>query len=178
MRFSSPLPFAPKAPASAMFSLPTATDLPYVIAASFLGIVLVVFALLQLRHDLDTRSPRELRFRRQNYLPLALVLAIAVFLIPDLVDETIWTHHIDEFIDYALGAFALIWLFWPNLRFHPLPVWVVIAGLALTTNLLAILVEHQELDDVGGDILTSCAMALGIIIQLYRTRHAHPRLGL
>ena len=174
MSFSTPLLLSPaaatKPPASAMFSLPTSLDMPYVIAASLIGVVLILAAILQLRHDSATRSPQELRNRRQNYLPLALVLGIAVFLLPDLVDETIPTHHIDEFIDYALGVVALVWLFWPNLRFRPIPVWVVIAGLALATNLMAILIEHSELDDVGGDILTSSAMVLGISIQIYRLR--------
>jgi hypothetical protein len=64
----------------------------------------------------------------------------------------------------------LVWLFWPGLRFRPIPIWPVIAGLALLTNLLGILIEHAELDDVGGDILTSSAMVVGISIQLYRLR--------
>jgi hypothetical protein len=157
-----------------MFSPPTSTDLPYVVIASLLGLLLILLALRQLRSDLSTRSPQELLYRRQNYLPLALVLAIAVFLLPDLVDESIPTHHLDEFIDYALGLIALIWLFHPSLRFHSFPFWIIIASLALITNLSAILVEHAELDDVGGDILTSSAMILGIIIHLYRLRNPKP----
>src|SRR3984893_10273126 len=153
-----------------MFSGPTKTDLPYVIGASVLGIVLIVAAIVQLRTDRTTRSPDELSNRRRNYFPVALVLGIAVFLIPDVVDETIPSHHIDEFIDYALGAVALIWLFWPGLRFRRVLVWPVIAGLALATNLLGILIEHAEIDDVGGDILTASAMVIGISIQLYRLR--------
>jgi hypothetical protein len=153
-----------------VFSPPTSTDLPYVVAASLLGIVLIVGAILQLRTDRATRSADDLSNRRRNYFPLALVLGIAVFLIPDVVDETIPSHHIDEFIDYALGAVALIWLFWPGLRFRPVTIWPVIAGLALFSNLLGILIEHAEPDDVGGDILTSSLMIAGIAIQLYRLR--------
>jgi hypothetical protein len=153
-----------------MFSGPTKTDLPYVIGASVLGVVLIAAAIVQLRADRATRSPDELSNRRRNYFPLALVLGIAVFLIPDVVDETIPSHHIDEFIDYALGAVALIWLSWPGLRFRPITVWPLIAGLALMSNLLGILIEHAELDDVGGDILTSSLMIVGIAIHLYRLR--------
>jgi hypothetical protein len=154
-----------------VFSLPTSTDLPYVIAASLIGVVLIAAAITQLRSDRANRSPEELRNRRLNYFPLALVVGIAIFLIPDVVDETIPTHHIDEFIDYTLGGIALIWLFWPGLRFRPVPVWPVIAGLALLSNLLGILIEHAELDDVGGDLLTASLMIVGIAAQLYRLRH-------
>ncbi len=108
---------------------------------------------------------------------MALVLGIAVFLIPDVVDETIPTHHIDEFVDYTLGAVALIWLFWPGLRFRPIAIWPIIAGLALLTNLLGILIEHAEPDDVGGDLLTSSLMVLGIAIHLYRLRRSPGRLS-
>jgi hypothetical protein len=153
-----------------MFSAPTSADLPYVVAASLLGIVLIAAAIIQLRTDRATRSQNELRDRRRNYFPLALVLGIAVFLIPDVIDETIPTHHIDEFIDYALGAVALVWLFWPGLRFRPVIIWPVIGGLALFSNLLGVLIEHAEPDDVGGDILTSSLMIVGIAFQLYRLR--------
>jgi hypothetical protein len=153
-----------------VFSAPTSTDLPYAVAASLLGIVLIASAIVQLRTDRATRSQDDLRNRRRNYFPLALVLGIAVFLIPDAVDETIPSHHIDEFIDYALGAVALIWLFWPGLRFRAITVWPLIAGMALMSNLLGILIEHAELDDVGGDILTSSLMIIGIAFHLYRLR--------
>ena len=153
-----------------MFSAPTSADLSYVVAASLLGIVLIAAAIIQLRTDRATRSQNELRDRRRNYFPLALVLGIAVFLIPDVIDETIPTHHIDEFIDYTLGALALVWLFWPGLRFRPVTVWPVIAGLALFSNLLGVVIEHAELDDVGGDLLTSGLMIVGIAIHLYRLR--------
>ena len=153
-----------------MVSAPTSTDLPYVVAASLLGIVLIAAAILQLRTDRATRSPDDLRHRARNYFPLALVLGIAVFLIPDAVDETIPSHHIDEFIDYGLGAVALIWLFWPGLRFRAARIWPVIAVLALFSNLLGILIEHAEPDDVGGDILTSSLMIVGIAFHLYRLR--------
>jgi hypothetical protein len=153
-----------------VYSLPTSTDLPYVVAASLIGAVLIVAAIIQLRADKSHRSPEELRSRRRNYFPIALVLGIAVFLIPDVVDETIPSHHIDEYIDYTLGAVAAIWLFWPGLRFRPINFWPVIAGLALITNLSAIVIERAEIDDVGGDILTSSLMVIGIAIQLYRLR--------
>lgn len=153
-----------------MFSAPTSTDLPYVVAASLLGIVLIAAASVQLRADRATRSPDDLRYRQRNYSPLALVLGIAIFLIPDVVDETIPTHHIDEFIDYSLGAVALIWLFRPGLRFRPVTIWPVIAGLALFSNLLGVVIEHTEPDDVGGDILTSSLMIVGIAVHLYRLR--------
>ena len=153
-----------------MFSAPTSTDLPYVVAASLLGIVLIASAIVQLRTDRAARSSDDLRNRRRNYFPLALVLGIAVFLIPDVVDETIPSHHIDEFIDYTLGAVALIWLFWPGLRFRAATIWPVIAGLALFSNLLGLLIEHAEPDDVGGDILTSSLMIVGIALHLYRLR--------
>ena len=151
-----------------MFSAPTSTDLPYVVAASLLGIVLIAAAIVQLRADRAARSPDDLRYRRRNYFPLALVLGIAIFLIPDVVDETIPAHHIDEFIDYSLGAVALIWLFWPGLRFRPVTVWPLIAGFALFSNLLGVVIEHAEPDDVGGDILTSSLMIVGIALHLYR----------
>jgi hypothetical protein len=153
-----------------VFSPPTSTDLPYVVAASLLGIVLIAGAIVELRTDRASRSRDDLRNRRRNYFPLALVLGIAVFLIPDVVDETIPSHHIDEFIDYGLGAVALIWLFWPGLRFRAVTIWPVIAGLALFSNLLGILIEHAELDDVGGDILTSSLMIAGIAFHLHRLR--------
>jgi hypothetical protein len=132
--------------------------------------VLIAAAIVQLRTDRTTRSQHELRDRRRNYFPLALVLGIAVFLIPDVIDETIPTHHIDEFIDYTLGAVALIWLFWPGLRFRAVTVWPVIAGLALFSNLLGVGIEHAEPDDVGGDLLTSSLMIVGIAFHLYRLR--------
>jgi hypothetical protein len=155
-----------------LFSAPTSKDLPYVIAASLIGVVLIVAAIAQQRRDRATRSAEDLRNRRRNYFPFALVLGIAVFLIPDVVDETIPSHHIDEFIDYTLGAVALVWLFWPGLRFRPILVWPVIAGVALLTNLLGIIIEYKEIDDVGGDILTASAMVIGIAIQLYRLRRS------
>jgi uncharacterized membrane protein YqjE len=141
-----------------------------VVAASLLGVVLIAAAIVELRADRATRSPDELSNRRRNYFPLALVLGIAVFLIPDAVAETIPSHHIDEFIDYGLGAVALIWLFWPGLRFRAATIWPVMAGLALFSNLIGILIEHAELDDVGGDILTSSLMIVGIAFHLYRLR--------
>ena len=153
-----------------MFSAPTATDLPYVVGASLLGIVLIAAAIAQLRSDRATRAPDELRNRRRNYFPLAMVLGIAVFLIPDVVDETVASHHIDEFIDYTLGAVALAWLFWPGLRFRRVSIWPVIAGLALMSNVLGILIEYTEPDDVGGDILTTSLMVLTFCIHLYRLR--------
>jgi hypothetical protein len=155
-----------------LFSAPTSKDLPYVIAASLIGVVLIVAAIAQQRRDRATRSAEDLRNRRRNYFPFALVLGIAIFLIPDVVDETIPSHHIDEFIDYTLGAVALVWLFWPGLRFRPILVWPVIAGVALLTNLLGIIIEYKEIDDVGGDILTASAMVIGIAIQLYRLRRS------
>jgi len=147
-------------------------DLPYVIAASLIGVVLIVAAIAQQRRDRATRSADELRNRRRNYFPFALVLGIAIFLSQDVVAETIPSHHIDEFIDYTLGAVALFWLFWPGLRFRPILVWPVIAGVALLTNLLGIIIEYKEIDDVGGDILTASAMVIGIAIQLYRLRRS------
>jgi hypothetical protein len=153
-----------------VFSGPTSTDLPYVIAAALIGAVLIGAAIVQLRADKAHRSSEELRNRRRNYFPVALVLGIAVFLIPDVVDETIPSHHIDEYIDYTLGAVAAIWLFWPGLRFRPINFWPVIAGIALITNLSAIVIERAEIDDVGGDILTSSLMVIGIAVQVYRLR--------
>ncbi len=67
-----------------MYSLPTSTDLPYVIAASLIGAVLIVAAITQLRADKSQRSPEELRNGRRNYFPIAVVPGIAVFLIPDV----------------------------------------------------------------------------------------------
>lgn len=55
-----------------------------------------------------------------------------------------------------------------------MPIWPVIAGLALMTNLLGVLIEHAGIDDVGGDILTSSAMVLGIAIQIYHLRRSTP----
>lgn len=159
-----------------MFSSPTSIDLPYDIAASLVGIVLVVVAIAQWRKDRTTRSPEDLLNRRRNYFPLALVLGIALFLIPDVVVETVPSHHIDEYVDYTLGAIALAWLFWPGLRFRPIGIWPIIAGLALVTNLVGILIEHAEPDDVGGDYLTFSLMAVGIAIHLYRLRRGASRL--
>jgi hypothetical protein len=153
-----------------VFTPPNSVDLPYAAAASLIGIVLIALAIAQLRKDKATGSEDELRDRRRNYFPLALVLGIAVFLIPDVVDETVPSHHIDEVIDYFLGAIALLWLFWPGLRFRPIPIWPVIAGLALLSNVLGILIEYAEPDDVGGDVLTASLMVLGIAIQVYRLR--------
>jgi hypothetical protein len=155
-----------------VFSPPNSKDLPYVIVAALIGVVLITAAIAQLRSDKANRSPEDLRNRRRNYFPIALVLGIAIFLIPDVVDETIPSHHIDEYIDYSLGAIALVWLFWPGLRFRPIPIWPAIAGLALATNLLGVAIEHAEIDDVGGDLLTSSAMMVGIAIQVYRLRRA------
>jgi hypothetical protein len=153
-----------------VFSPPTANDVAYVIGASVFGVVLMAAAIAQLRSDRATRSSEELRNRRRNYFPLAMVLGIAVFLIPDVVDETVTSHHVDEFIDYTLGAVALAWLFWPGLRFRSVSIWPVIAGLALMSNVLGIVIEYREPDDVGGDILTTTLMVLTIAIHLYRLR--------
>ena len=160
-----------------MFSAPRPIDLTYDIAASLVGILLVVMAIAQWRKDRKTRSSEELINRRRNYFPLALVAGIAVFLIPDVVVETVPSHHIDEYVDYTLGAIALIWLFWPGLRFRPIGIWPIIAGLALVTNLVGILIEHAEPDDVGGDYLTFSLMAVGIAIHLYRLRRGASRLN-
>ena len=160
-----------------MFSAPGPIDLPYDIAASLLGILLIVMAIVQWRKDRKTRSPEELINRRRNYFPLALVLGIAIFLIPDVVVETVPSHHIDEYVDYTLGTIALIWVFWPGLRFRPMGIWPFIAGLALVTNLVGILIEHAEPDDVGGDYLTFSLMAVGIAIHLYRLRPGASRLN-
>jgi len=158
-----------------VFSPPNANDLPYVIGASLFGIVLIAAAIAQLRNDRANRSPDELANRRRNYFPLAMVLGIAVFLIPDVVDETVPSHHIDEFIDYTLGAVALSWLFWPGLRFRGLSIWPVIAGLALMSNVVGILIEYAEPDDVGGDILTTTLMVLAFAFHAYRLRRAPAR---
>ena len=155
-----------------MFSPPTAKDLSYVIGASLFGIVLIAAAIAQLRSDRANRSVEEMGNRRRNYFPLAVVLGIAVFLIPDVVDETVPSHHIDEFIDYTLGAIALVWLFWPGLRFRRLTIWPVIAGLALASNILGVLIEYTEPDDVGGDLLTTTLMVLTIAFHVYRLRRA------
>jgi hypothetical protein len=153
-----------------VFSAPTANDLPYVVGASLLGIVLIAAAIAQLRSDRATRSSDEMNKRRRNYFPLAMVLGIAIFLIPDVVDETVPSHHVDEFIDYTLGAVALVWLFWPGLRFRSVSIWPWLAGLALISNVIGILIEYMEPDDVGGDILTTSMMVLTIAIHLYRLR--------
>jgi len=153
-----------------LFALPKPIEWPYDIAAFLIGVVLVVVVVAQWRKDRRTRSAEELLNRRRNYFPVALVLGIAVFLIPDVVVETVPSHHIDEYIDYTLGVVAVVWLFWPGLRFRPIAIWPVIGGLALLTNLVGILIEHNEPDDVGGDYLTFSLMAVGIAIQLYRLR--------
>jgi hypothetical protein len=158
-----------------MLSAPTPIDFPYDIAAVLIGIVLIVVAIFQFRKDRATRSPEDLLNRRRNYFPLALVLGIAVFLIPDVVVETVPSHHIDEYVDYALGAVALVWLMWPGLRFRPIAIWPVIAGLALLTNLTGILIEHNEPDDVGGDYLTFSLMAIGIVFHILRLRRGASR---
>ena len=158
-----------------MISAPGPIDFPYDIAAVLIGIVLIVVAIFQFRKDLATRSPEDLLNRRRNYFPLALVLGIAVFLIPDVVVETVPSHHIDEYVDYALGAVALVWLMWPGLRFRPIAIWPLIAGLALLTNLTGILIEHNEPDDVGGDYLTFSLMAVGIAIHILRLRRGASR---
>jgi hypothetical protein len=48
----------------------------------------------------------------------------------------------------------------------------VIAGLALMSNILGILIEYTEPDDVGGDILTTTLMVLTIAFHAYRLRRA------
>jgi hypothetical protein len=63
-----------------------------------------------------------------------------------------------------------VWLFWPGLRFRRLSIWPVIAGLALMSNILGILIEYAEPDDVGGDILTTTLMVLAIAFHAYRLR--------
>jgi hypothetical protein len=160
-----------------LFSAPRSIDLPYDIAAFLIGIVLVVLAIAQWRKDRATRSQEELLNRGRNYFPLALVLGIAVFLIPDVVVETAPSHLIDEYVDYTLGAVALIWLLWPGLRFRPISIWPLIGGLALVTNLVGILIQHGEPDDVGGDYLTFSLMALGIAIHIFRLRRVASRLN-
>jgi hypothetical protein len=160
------------------FSAPKPNEVPYDVAAVLVGGVLIIATIVQFRKDRVTRSPDELRNRRRNYFPLALVLGIAVFLIPDVVVETIPSHHIDEYVDYTLGAFALVWVFWPGLRFRPIYIWPAIAGLALATNVLGIVIEHAEPDDVGGDILTTTLMVIGIAIQLYRLRRTPAVTGI
>jgi len=45
------------------------------------------------------------------------------------------------------------------------------------SNLLGILIEHAELDDVGGDILTSSLMIVGVAIHLYLLRRRQPDRG-
>jgi hypothetical protein len=159
-----------------LFSLPKPIEWPYDIAALLIGMVLVAVAIAQWRRDRTTRSPGELLNRRRNYFPLALVLGIAVFLIPDVVVETVPSHHIDEYVDYTLGAIALVWLLWPGLRFRPISIWPLIGGLALVTNLVGILIEHGEPDDVGGDYLTFSLMAVGIAIHIFRLRRGSSRL--
>ncbi len=153
-----------------LFSLPDRIELPYDIAALLIGVVLVAVAIAQWRIDRTTRSVTDLLNRRRNYFPLALVLGIAVSLVPDAVVETVPSHHIDEYVDYTLGAVALVWLLWPGLRFRPTSIWPLVAGLALVTNLVGILIEHGDADDVGGDYLTFSLMAAGIAIQIFRLR--------
>lgn len=152
------------------FSLPEPVERPYDVAALLIGMVLVAAAIAQWRRDRSTRSPLDLLNRRRNYFPLALVLGTAISLIPDVVVETVPSHHIDEYVDYMLGAVAFVWLFWPALRFRPIAIWPLIGGLALVSNLVGILIEHGEPDDVGGDYLTFSLLAVGIAIQIVRLR--------
>ena len=155
-----------------MFSLPAPIERPYDIGALLIGVVLVAVAIAQWRRDQTTRSPMDLLHRRRNYFPLALVLGIAVSLIPDVVVETVPSHHIDEYVTYMLGAVALVWLLWPGLRFRPISIWPLIGAVALVTNLVGILIERGEPDDVGGDYLTVSLLAAGMAIQMFRLRRS------
>ncbi|MBV8527466.1 MAG: hypothetical protein JOZ75_04055 [Candidatus Dormibacteraeota bacterium] len=152
-----------------MTELPTSRDALLVVAASAIGVVLIAIGVAQGLRDRKLLHPEQVWNRRRNFTPAALVLAAAVYLIPDVVDETEALHHVDEYVIYTLGAAAITWLLTTR-RFTPsrVPIALFLAALIATSGGAAV---EWGSTDAAGDILVAGLLIAGMSVHCVRLRY-------
>lgn len=119
-----------------------------------LGVVITLgYAYWRLRNDHLTMSDREAVNRILNLIPAAFLVIVGFDLLPDLAQESNWSHRIDEIATFAIAGIAGGWYLTGCNRFKrsSLLIWLFAASLAF--ELLAIRIEWGDADDVGGDIV-------------------------
>ena len=135
-----------------------------------LGVVITLaYAYARLRHDHLEMTDREAVNRIINLIPAAFLVIVGFDLLPDLAQESIWTHRMDELAIFATAATAGGWYLYGRNRFRrsSLLIWLFAASLAV--QLIAIGIEHGDADDVGGDMVLAevTAPVLVLLTWLY-----------
>ena len=145
--------------------------------ARLLGIVAVLgvlitlgYAYFRLRNDHLTMTDREAVNRILNLIPAAFLVIVGFDLLPDLAQESTWTHSLDEIATFAIAATAGVWYLKGGNRFKRSSLLIWLFAASLVVELLAIGIEHGDPDDVGGDMVLAevTAPVLLLLFWLYR----------
>lgn len=147
-------------------------------AIAVLGAVLTLaYAFVRQRGDAAAMTDREAVNRTLNVIPAAFLVIVGFDLLPDLAQESGWSHRLDELAMFTLAAIAGAWFLTGRHRFlrSPLLLWLLAASLIV--ELIAIGIERGDPDDVGGDIVLAevTAPVLLLLVWLYVTSRARPR---
>jgi hypothetical protein len=92
-------------------------------------------------------------WRWLNLITAALVAVLAVDLLPDLVEETEWSHRADEIVIELLAAVAIVWYAAGRRRLTRSLTPLALAAAVEAVKVLAIPVEWADSADVQGDIV-------------------------
>jgi hypothetical protein len=120
------------------------------IAALVILVVLLVVAWSSDRSHLDASSRM---WRWLHLFPTGLVVVLGIDLLPDLAEETEWTHRADELAIIVLAGLAIVWYAGRRRRLARslAPLCLVVIGEAI--KLFAILIEWRDTADVQADIV-------------------------
>jgi hypothetical protein len=140
-------------------------------AIAILGVVIALaYAFFRQRGDSETMTDREALNRTVNVIPAAFLVIVGFDLLPDLAQESVWLHRLDELAMFALAALAGGWFLTGQHRFQRSPWLLWLLAASLLVELIAIGIERGDADDVGGDIVLAevTAPVLLLLVWLYR----------
>jgi hypothetical protein len=153
---------------------------PGVRALALVGLVciavLIMGAVALYRRDMYMLDAASRPWRRLHFLTVALVAAVAIDLLPDLIEEGPWLHRADEFLVESLGLVAVGWFALPGRRLQSSWVPLAIAGGVELVKGIAIVVEWPNPSDVEGDIVVA-AIGLPVFLVLAWLNRRQRRAG-
>jgi peptidoglycan/LPS O-acetylase OafA/YrhL len=128
-------------------------------------VVLAVLVLVVWSSDRAHLTAPSRAWRWMNLLTAGLVIVLAIDLLPDLSEETEWTHRADEMAIELLAGLAIVWFGFRRHRLARSLVPLAIVGLVVVVKLVAIPVEWSDNADVQGDIVLA-AIGVPVLIAL------------
>ena len=134
-------------------SLQTAAERELAAAGIAALVILAALLLLAWSSDREHLDASSRGWRCLNLLTVALVVVVAIDLLPDLAEETEWTHRADELAIEVLAGLAIAWCAGRRRRLARALAPICLVMIAEVCKAFAIPIEWHDTADVQGDIV-------------------------